>query len=110
MLSHDSGIGDGLGHTFLEILAFLEKNGIWKREKYNKKKNIENWNKLKSLLQKMEDEGLIEERHFGRKLMGRVDYALTSKGFKIVEEKRELMKKKWKLLESQDLAMFPELM
>jgi len=97
LLSHNSDIGDGLGHTLIEIQNFLEHNDIWKKDKYDQEKNKENWEKIKNLLDEMEKEGLIEERHFGEELMGRVDYSSENLGFELIKDKEKELEAKWKI-------------
>lgn len=94
LLQGTSPTGDGTGHTFLEIRQFLKLNNV----KGYFEDNKEAWNRLKELLNKMEEEGLIEERHFGEVLCGRVDYSIEEQGIDLIE-KRKKLEDKWKLVE-----------
>lgn len=67
-------------HSMLEISQVLGK-------KY--KEGSPGWKKLRLHLVKMSEDGLLEERHFG-KIAGdwnkRVDYVLENKGIKLAEK------------------------
>ena len=77
------------GFTFLEIMEFLKLNNV----------SID-YKELKILLDEMEDEGLFEERHFGKELMGRVDYDIETPGAKLLEKQdMSKLEKKWRLPE-----------
>ena len=93
LLQGTSPTGDGSGYTFLEIREFLESNniqGYFEEEKYS-------WKKLKDLLEKMEEKELIEERHFGEILGGRVDFSIEQKVSELIEKKQKELKEKWKI-------------
>ena len=93
---------DGLGHTFLQIKEFLKLNNV-KGYFEDEKLSIL---RLRKLLNGMEEDGLIEERHFEEKYNGRVDYALEQKGIDLIEKNRKEAKvksirldDKWKLID-----------
>jgi len=97
LLEESSPTGDGNGYTFLEIRDFLNLNDIVVFFEEGK----ENWKRLKNLLDEMEEEGLIEERHFGEVLSGRVDFSIKNPGISLIEGKKESLKEKWKLPNSE---------
>jgi len=66
---------DGMGYTFLQIREFLKLNSI----KGYFEEGKEPWENLKSLLREMEENNLMEERHFDESLGGRVDIALKTR-------------------------------
>ena len=91
---------DGLGYTYLQIREFLKLNNVQGYSE-DEKSSLQ---RLKQLLREMEENGLIEERHFEEKYNGRVDYALEQKGIDLIEKKRKESKAKsiklddkWKL-------------
>lgn len=81
---------DGLGHTFLEIREFLNINSV---EGYSDE-NKGSLEQLKNLFSEMEDNGLIEERHFND---GRADYAIRQDGIDLIRKKRKKLKREWVL-------------
>jgi len=83
LLAGESPTGDGSGYTLLEIREFLNLNNI---EGYFEE-NEESGNRLKELLIEMEKEGLLEERHFGEVLKGRVDYSIENPGTEFLKKK-----------------------
>ena len=91
----NSSIGDGMGYTLLEIKDFLKFNNVSEYSESDK----ESWEKIKDLLNEMEEEDLIEERHFGEILSGRVDYSIENKGLQLIKNKDKILKTKWKLSE-----------
>jgi hypothetical protein len=71
---------DRMGHTLLDIKKFLSINEI---DDYSQ--GLPSWKRLRLLLLEMEEEGLLEERHFDE---GRVDYVIQEEGCTMVEEER----------------------
>ena len=61
LLQGTAPTGDSIGYTFLEIKEFLKVNNVQGYFEEGK----EHWKKLKDILGEMEEENLIEERHFG---------------------------------------------
>jgi len=101
LLQRTSSTGDGMGWTFLEIRELLKINNV----KGYFEDTKESWKKLKDLLKEMEEEGLIEERHFGEVLSGRVDFSIEQKGIDWIKKRRKELKhkgirleNKWKLI------------
>jgi len=93
---------DGLGHTFLQIREFLKLNNVQGYSEDDKSSIL----RLRELLDEMEEENFIEERHFEEKYNGRVDYALEQKGIELIEKIRKEAKvkgvkldDKWKLID-----------
>ena len=43
------------------------------------------------------EEELIEERHFGKDLNGRVDFSIEPQGNKLIKGKNKFLKENWKL-------------
>jgi len=97
LLEGSSPTGDGSGYTFLEIRDFLKLNNITGFFEEGK----ENWKRLKNLLDEMIEAGLIEERHFGEVLGGRVDFSIENPGNDLIKDKRKSLKEKWKLPDSE---------
>jgi|TARA_Y100000310_G_scaffold327336_1_gene393532 hypothetical protein len=97
LLEGSSPTGDGSGYTLLEIRDFLKLNNVEGFFEEGK----ENWKRLKNLLDEMEEGGLIEERHFGEVLGGRVDFSIENPGNDLIEGKRKSLKEKWKLPDSE---------
>jgi hypothetical protein len=81
---------EGDNYTLLEIRSFFKLNkieGYFEEEK-------ESWRNLKNLLNDMEDQELIEERHFDD---GRVDYSIEQRGIDLIKQKRNKLKSKWNI-------------
>lgn len=59
---------------------------------------------MKRILEELEDDHLIEERHFGENRDGRVDYCLCGEGDNVLKKRKEEkeMHKFWKLPEFND--------
>lgn len=79
---------DGSGYTFLQIKEFLKTNNVEIKQ-------------LKELLKKMENEGLIEERHFDEKYNGRVDYSIEKNGINLIEKIKKELKAKGIILDNK---------
>lgn len=86
LLQGTSPTFDGRGYTLLQIREFLKLNNV--------KDYSESIGKLRKLLNDMENNGLIEKRHFGEKYHGRVDYGIEQKGIDIIDKKRKELKEK----------------
>ena len=81
-------------YTFIEIAEFFKLNDIGDYTL----PDSPFWKELRNILEEMEDDGLIEERHFGNNLMGRVDYSLENPGMNLIRKQDEAkLKKKWRL-------------
>lgn len=90
---NSSSAADGMGYTLLEIKDFLKLNtvkGYFEDDK-------QAWKNLKELLSEMEEEGLVEERHFDAGLGGRVDYSIENPGIGMVGKNSKILKDKWKI-------------
>ncbi|MFC1685514.1 hypothetical protein ACFLZZ_00655 [Nanoarchaeota archaeon] len=83
-----------LAFTLLEIKDFLKLNGI---KEYSEDEG--HWRKLKELLVEIENQELIEERHFGKEYHGRVDYSIENPGTQRIKDKQKELKEKWKFPE-----------
>jgi hypothetical protein len=80
------------GYTLLEIWDFLDLNKVDGYESGS----TSAFQNLRKLLYEMEDEDLIEERHFGKEVYGRVDYAIENPGFDFLKKLDESKpKNKW---------------
>lgn len=93
---------DGIGFTYLQIKEFLKINGI-KGFFENDKSSIL---RLRHLLHNMEENDLIEERHFDEKYNGRVDYAIENKGLEVIKDM--IKKAKTKGIKLDDKWKIPE--
>ncbi|NCN51907.1 hypothetical protein GW931_02755 [archaeon] len=99
LLEGVSPTGDGHGYTFLEIKLFFKFNNILNFCEETK----ESWKKLKNLLINMEKANLIEERYFGKKFNGRVDFSIEPLGTKLIGGKTKFLEKNWKIPEYDSL-------
>jgi len=94
LLQRTAPTGDNMGYIFLEIRKFLKLNNVQGYFEETKK----SWKKLKELLDEMGEEKLVEERHFGNVLNGRVDFSIEQKGIDLLTKKQKDLKEKWKKL------------
>jgi len=92
LLTQHTDEGDGLGYTFDEIRIFLKLNNVARFFEE------ENTDALNDLLDEMEKEELIEERHFGKVLEERIDFSIENEGIKLIQGKEDFLKNKWKIL------------
>ncbi|MBS3076874.1 hypothetical protein J4233_01245 [Candidatus Pacearchaeota archaeon] len=97
LLQGDNSNFDGFGYTLEEVRTFL---------KFNKVGEFKENGDLTDFLHEMEQDGLIEERHFdfSGKDLGRIDYSIENIGIKKIEEIKKSLKvrgikleDKWKI-------------
>jgi len=91
LLQGDNSNFDGFGYTLEEVRTFLKFNKV---------------GEFTDFLHEMEQDGLIEERHFdfSGKDLGRIDYSIENIGIKKIEEIKKSLKvrgikleDKWKI-------------